>query len=258
MRELLLEIQNVSHNYVDDSTVHAIKDINLDIFKGEFIAVLGPSGCGKSTLLNILAGFLRPTKGKVCMHNEPITGPDKNRGVMFQSNSLYPWLSVEDNIAFGLRMQGYIEKEQKSIAHSLLQEVQLLDFAKAKTFELSGGMKQRVALARVLANKPEVILMDEPLGALDAITRHKMQALIRRLWAEHKNTVFLITHDIDEALSLATKIIVMSESPGRIEKIFDVEYTYQALENPKQRIKIDSKYLEIKEEILDAIESSEK
>ncbi len=257
MSNPLLTMRHLSHQYEDKpSPLHAIRDINLDIQKGDFVAVLGPSGCGKSTWLNILAGFLRPTQGEVLIHGKPITKPNKERGVMFQSSTLYPWLSVAENIEFGLKMSGMEKGKRQEVVRKLITDIDLSDFAQARTYELSGGMKQRVALARVLANNPEVILMDEPLGALDAITRHKMQTLIRKLWKERGATVFLITHDIDEALALANKIVIMSEAPGTIEKVFTVNYTYQALQHSKHRVQIDARYIELKEEILDIIEQS--
>lgn len=251
----LLEIKNLTHTYTDGSSnQHAIANINLNIYKGEFISVLGPSGCGKSTLLSILAGFIKPSEGSALINGKEIIGPDKERGVVFQSNTLYPWLSVRDSVELGLKINGIDKQKRKEISQNLLSEVNLLDYADNYSYELSGGMKQRVAIASVLANNPEVILMDEPFGALDAITRRKMQALIRKLWHEKQSTVFLITHDIDEALSLGTRVLVMSSSPGTIEKIYDVDYTYKALQSSKHRAKPDERYISIKEEILDIID----
>src|SRR5690554_5253644 len=188
------------------------------------------------------------------MQGEPIDGPDWHRGVIFQSPTLYPWMSVKDNVEFGPKMRGLPPAEIKEIRRFFLEQVKLTGFGDKATFELSGGMKQRVALARVLANYPQVILMDEPLGALDALTKVNMQILIRDIWKENNSTIFLITHDIDEALKLATRIVVMSKRPGKIIKEFNVAFTHELFENPKYTIHSDE-YFEIKEEILQIINS---
>lgn len=251
---IIIDIQNVSLTYeTKKKPIIAIKDISLQIKKGDFLCVLGPSGCGKSTLLRIIAGYLKPTSGTCHMQGEPITGPDWHRGVVFQSPTLYPWMSVRKNVEFGPRMKNLSEEDIERIGRHYLEQVDLIDFSDKATFELSGGMKQRVALARVLANEPEVILMDEPFGALDALTRVNMQKLIRDIWMENKNTIFMITHDIDEALSLGTRVLVMSKPPGKILKEFKLDFTYKAKESKYGRVKIDEKYMDIKEEILDMI-----
>ncbi len=251
----LIEFKNISYKYEgQDKTTLALKDINLNINEGEFVCLLGPSGCGKSTMLNILAGFIFPTKGEVLENGQIIPGPSKKRGVVFQSASLYPWYSVRKNIEFGPSLIGMNKEEKDAIVNKLLYSVGLTDFAESKTFELSGGMKQRASLAKVLANDPEILLMDEPFGALDALTRLKMQKLIRKIWNDDNRTVFMITHDIDEAISLATKIVVMSSLPGSIDKIIDVDYTLKALKDKKGRVHIDTRYAELKDEILDLIE----
>lgn len=251
----LLNLKDVNFTYeTSDTPVVALKDINIDINSNEFICVLGPSGCGKSTLLKIIAGYMKPTSGEARLNGKLIEEADEHRGVMFQSPTLYPWLSVRENIEFGPKMLGMDKSIRKDISDSLLKEIEIESFASNSTFELSGGMKQRVALARVLANQPEIILMDEPFGALDALTRLKMHRLVRRIWNERKNTVFLITHDIDEALCLATRIIVMTPSPGTIEKEIDLNFTYEALNDEKGRVNINEDYLKIKEQILDLID----
>jgi taurine transport system ATP-binding protein len=235
--------------------VIALKDINLDIVEGEFICVLGPSGCGKSTLLKILAGFLKPSEGEAKMDNEPITGPDWHKGVVFQSPILYPWLNVEENVAFGLKMRKFPKNEIVELTSKYIELVGLKGAEKHKSYELSGGMKQRASLARVLVNKPRMILMDEPFGSLDALTRRNMQTLIRKIWTKTKNTVFLITHDVDEALALATRIIVMSGSPGRILKEYNIESTYHNKDVNQKKVIYTSEYIKIREEILDIINS---
>ncbi|WP_035618177.1 ABC transporter ATP-binding protein [Lacticigenium naphthae] len=250
----LVKIEDVSMEYGEGSqrTV-ALDKINLTVNKGEFICVLGPSGCGKSTLLEIIAGYQFPTKGKAFFQGKPIKGPDWHKGVVFQSPTLYPWLSVEENVAFGPKMRGLDSKEIKEKTENFLRQIDLSSEGDKNVFDLSGGMKQRVALARVLANEPEMVLMDEPLGALDALTRLNMQGLIRTLWKENKNTVLMITHDVDEALALGTKVVVMSKQPGTILKEINVDYTYTAFQSDTHRIEMDEKYLKTKEEILGLI-----
>ena len=219
--EVVISIQHASLEYNSErGKVLALKDANLDIKRGEFICVLGPSGCGKSTLLNIIAGFHKPTSGCAKMGDEEIDGPNWKRGVVFQTPPLYPWLNIYDNIAFGPRKRKLPKDQIERDVNKYIELVGLKDFKNQKPYELSGGMRQRASLARVLVNQPEMILMDEPLGALDALTRTNMQSLIREIWSKTNNTVFFITHDVDEALSLATRVIVMSARPGRIVKEF--------------------------------------
>jgi taurine transport system ATP-binding protein len=233
--------------------VAALQHINLNITEGEFICVLGPSGCGKSTLLKIIAGFLQPTEGEAKMDNEPINGPDWHRGVVFQSPTLYPWLNVKDNVAFGLKMRKFSKDDIKKLTDKYLELVGLKGFEKHKPYELSGGMKQRVSLARVLVNSPRMILMDEPFGALDALTRQNMQTLIRKIWKKTENTVLLITHDVDEALELATRIIVMSSRPGKILREFNSDFTYHISGINQKNERYTPKYMGMREEILKII-----
>ncbi len=254
--ELLIEISKLGVEYLTNSEpIRAIENINLNIYRGDFICVLGPSGCGKSTLLKVLAGFLQQTEGIFLMNGQVVAGPDWNRGVIFQSASLYPWMSVRKNIEFGPKMKGFSKIESSKIASHYLKQVDLVEFENQATFELSGGMKQRVALARVLANEPEVMLMDEPLGALDALTRIHMQKLIRNIWKENHNTIFMITHDVDEALSLGTRVLVMSKNPGTIIKELDLDFIENAVDSKTGRIHTNEKYLNLKEEILDLIDT---
>ena len=234
-------------------TVTALAQVNLDIQEGEFICVMGPSGCGKSTLLNIISGFMQPTDGQALMNGKPIEGPDWQRGVVFQSPPLYPWLTIKENVNFGLRMRNIPEKEREAITAEYLEIVGLTDFANRKPYELSGGMKQRASLAKVLVNEPGMILMDEPFGALDALTRDKMQALIRRIWMKNQSTVFFITHDVDEALSLATKVIVMSSRPGRIVKVLDTDFTYDMDGANSESARYSKQYMTMRESILNVI-----
>lgn len=254
--ETLIDIQNLNLEYdTKQDTTLALEDINLKIKQGEFVCLLGPSGCGKSTLLKVIAGYIMPTSGVNLMEGQAIEGPDWHRGVVFQSPTLYPWLSVKDNVAFGPKMRGLSSDEIDEVSTHFLEQVELTGFSDKRTFELSGGMKQRVALARVLANYPKMILMDEPLGALDALTRSKMQSLIRRIWRENKSTVLFITHDVDEALALGTRVLVMSKRPGKILKEFDVDFTDIIFNEDSDRIIYSEEFFGLKKEILEIINS---
>lgn len=252
--EILINIENLNLEYESkEDTIFALEDINLQIKKGEFVCLLGPSGCGKSTLLKTIAGYIMPTSGSNTMDGEQIKGPDLNRGVVFQSPTLYPWLNVKDNVAFGPKMRGLSSTEIDEISTHFLEQVELKGFSDKRTFELSGGMKQRVALARVLANYPEMILMDEPLGALDALTRSKMQSLIRNIWRENNSTVLFITHDVDEALALGTRVLVMSKRPGRILEEFNVDFTDKISKEHSDRVIYSEEFFDLKKQILEII-----
>jgi len=193
-----------------------LHNVSIDAAPGEFICLLGPSGCGKSTLLGALAGHLRPAQGTLTLDGEPIVGPDPQRGLVFQHHTLFPWKTVLDNVAYGLKMKGVNRPERDDAARALLVQVGLGGFEKRFPRELSGGMQQRVEIARVLINHPRVLLMDEPFGALDAFTRARMQELLLDLWTRMRTTILFVTHDIDEALFLADRVIVLSPRPGRI------------------------------------------
>ncbi|HMN85411.1 MAG TPA: ATP-binding cassette domain-containing protein [Bauldia sp.] len=198
------------------SDLPALRGIDLAVPAGAFVAVLGPSGSGKTTLLNAFAGFVRPSTGSVRFRGRPIEGPSVERAVVFQRHALLPWLDVTDNIAFPLKLRGIDRRRRRQMVAPLVIRVGLAEFAEHPVWTLSGGMQQRVGLARALAADPAVLLLDEPLGALDAITREDMQGLLLDLWAASGKTLFLITHDIEEALFLATDLIVLSDRPGRI------------------------------------------
>ena len=199
--------------------IKAIDDVTIDIQDNDFVCIVGPSGCGKSTILRMLAGLDFPTKGQIIMDDRNITGPGPDRGMVFQTYTLFPWMSVEDNIKFGLRIKKMPKEEQQEIADRYLEIIGLRKFAKSYPKELSGGMKQRVAIARALANQPEVLLMDEPFGALDPHTKSMMQLLLREIWEKEHPTIVFITHDIDEAVFLADKIYVLSARPGKVQKV---------------------------------------
>jgi NitT/TauT family transport system ATP-binding protein len=202
----------------------AVQDISLSIAPGEFVCVLGPSGCGKSTLLGGLAGHWQPSGGSIRVDGQDVTGPHPDRGLVFQQHTLFPWKRVLDNVAFGLKMKGVGRREREARARDMLALVGLQDFASRYPVQLSGGMQQRVEIARVLINQPRVMLMDEPFGALDAQTRLRMQELLLDVWSRVGTTIVFITHDIDEALFLADRIVVMSPRPGRIIDEFSVDF----------------------------------
>lgn len=202
--------------------VQAIEDVSIDIQDNDFVCIVGPSGCGKSTLLRMLGGLEFPTSGKIIIDDHLVTGPGVDRGMVFQTYTLFPWMSVENNIKFGLKLKKMPKEQQQKIADRYLDIIGLTKFRNAYPKELSGGMKQRVAIARALANQPEVLLMDEPFGALDPHTKSMMQLLMREIWETDHPTVVFITHDIEEAVFLANKIYVMSAGPGKILKKVDV------------------------------------
>ena len=203
--------------------VHALDNVTVEIEDGHFACIVGASGCGKSTLLNIMAGLVRPTSGTIAVGDRAVTGPGADRGMVFQSYTLFPWLRVRENIEFGPSLNGVAAGERRRIADSLLEEMGLAEFARAYPRELSGGMKQRVAIARALANNPDVLLMDEPFGALDALTRAGAQRFLTQIWEQHRRTIAFVTHDIDEAIYLGDTVYVMSPRPGRVKEIVQVD-----------------------------------
>ena len=223
----------------------ALNGVDLDIYENEFICVVGPSGCGKSTLLNIIAGLLEPTSGAVYLDGKKVEGTGTERGVVFQQYALFPWLTVLKNVMFGLKLQGMPDDQAKEMAMTYIKMVALHGFVDAYPKELSGGMKQRVAIARAYAVQPEVLLMDEPFGALDAQTRTQLQAELTKTWQEEEKTCFFITHDVEEAIILATKVIVMSARPGRIKTIIDINLPYPRT----QDLKMQKEFLDLKAQI---------
>jgi NitT/TauT family transport system ATP-binding protein len=202
--------------------VEAVSDVSITVAPGEFVSLIGPSGCGKSTLLNIVAGFVEPTSGVVSVDGVPVVGPSANRGVVFQQYSLFPWLTVRENVEFGLRMQGMGRGQRETSARTLLGLAGLLAFENHFPDQLSGGMKQRVGIVRALATSPQVLLMDEPFGALDAQTRVVMQEILTNMWQQFRISVLFITHDIEESIFLSDRIFVMTARPGRIKARIDV------------------------------------
>jgi NitT/TauT family transport system ATP-binding protein len=213
----ILSVREVTKRFAfNGQDVTALAGANLTLHKGEFVCLIGPSGCGKSTLLRMVAGFETPSAGELRMWDKPVGGPGPNRGMVFQDYGLFPWLTVRQNIGFGPAARGLGKAEVARITDRFLQMVGLARFADAHPHQLSGGMKQRVAIARVLANDAEIVLMDEPFGALDAMTRENLQAELLEIWAATQLTVIFVTHAIEEAILLADRIVVMSAGPGRI------------------------------------------
>ena len=237
----------------DGGQVEALADVTFTLEPGRLLTLLGPSGCGKTTLLNIAAGFLAPTSGEVRLGDERITGPGQERGMVFQQGALFEWLTVNDNVGFGARMNGRSRPASREAVQDLLQTVGLAGFGDKAVYELSGGMQQRVALARCLANDPEIILMDEPLGALDALTREKMQGLVLNLWNKTGKTIILVTHSVEEALYLGDQLFVMAPRPGRIERAYDLPFAQQALGLDPRDIKTSAEFISTREEILGMI-----
>ena len=231
----MIAIQGVSQTFKTAGRKDhlAISDINLEIADGAFVSILGPSGCGKSTLLYIVGGFVAPTAGTVKVRDKAITGPGPDRGPVFQEFALFPWKTVLGNVIYGLRQQGVPRAEAEERGHQLLAMVGLKGYEAFYPKELSGGMKQRVAIARTLAYNPAVLLMDEPFGALDAHTRTRLQNDLLDIWERDRKTVLFVTHAVDEAVYLSDKVIVMSRSPGRIKKVIDID-----LPRPRRRAEL--------------------
>ena len=250
-----LSIENLSMRFElpGGGAVQALEDVSLSLAKGELMSVLGPSGCGKTTLLNIVAGFLAPTGGKLTLNGHNIEGPNAERGMVFQQGALFEWMSVRENVGFGPAMKGMPNGEKKGIVDHLLDVVGLQDFKEKAVYELSGGMQQRVALARCLANDPDVILMDEPLGALDALTREKMQSLVLKLWKETGKTIILITHSVEEALLLGERLIVMAPRPGRIHREYRLPFAELGVDADLREVKKHPEFSTRREEILSMI-----
>ncbi len=253
MSGLIIDNISMTFELPDGGSVEALKNINLEIGKGELMSVLGPSGCGKTTLLNILAGFLAPTEGETRLGDKRVTGPDPQRGMVFQKGALFEWMNVSDNIGFGQKMRGVPKAEIDRTVEELLGIVGLHDFGRKMVYELSGGMQQRVALARCLANDPDVVLMDEPLGALDALTREKMQALVLKLWKETGKTIILITHSVEEALLLGERLLVMAPRPGRVHKEYRLPFAELGVASDLREVKKHPEFAEKREEILNMI-----
>lgn len=242
-RNVKVKIENINKIYDSrNGQVIALQDINMDIMENEFITVVGPSGCGKSTLLNIIAGLVEPSSGAIYCDGKEVRGTGIERGVVFQQYALFPWLTVKGNVEFGLKIQGVDKKKAEEIALKYIDMVDLSDFVNHYPKELSGGMKQRVAIARAYAVNPSILLMDEPFGALDAQTRTQLQEELLHTWEKEQKTCFFITHDVDEAIILGQKVVIMSARPGEISEVVDVNIPYPRT----QETKMTTEFLEIK------------
>ena len=247
MESSSLLIRDVSKSFraTDGTTTHALDRLSLSVAAGEMVALIGPSGCGKSTLLRLIAGLERPTSGTLQIGSTPIEAPGAERGLMFQDPNLFPWKSVRRNIETGLQARGVLRRQGREV-DEFLRLVGLEAFADALPHQLSGGMAQRVALARALINHPRVLLLDEPLGALDQFTRMRMQDEVLRLWHDRGTTMVLVTHDIDEAIYMSDRVVILTPHPGRIDRTIDV-----TLEHPRHRN--DARFLELRSEILEIL-----
>ncbi|MBS7544469.1 ABC transporter ATP-binding protein [Ancylobacter oerskovii] len=248
-----LRIEDVRLEYTtrQGKTVLAIDDISLDVPDNQFAVIVGPSGCGKSSLLYLVAGLNEPTSGRILLGNEEVDGPGPDRGMVFQSYTLFPWLTVRENVEFGLKRRKVPAAERDEIVNRYLNETGLAAFHDAYPKQLSGGMMQRVAIARALANDPKILLMDEPFGALDSQTRNSMQKLLLRVWEQHKKTVLFVTHDIDEAILLADRIYVMTARPGRLKEEVVVDI-------PRPRaldMVMDPEFIAVKRHILELLKN---
>ena len=241
--DVIVKIDHVEKIYQGRSgEVVALNGVDREIRENEFVCVVGPSGCGKSTLLNIIAGLERPTSGRVCVKGKEVVNPGSERGVIFQQYALFPWLTVKKNVKFGLKLRGVKEPELSVIADKYIRLVGLEEFGDSYPKELSGGMKQRVAIARAYAVNPEILLMDEPFGALDAQTRTQLQTELLETWEKEKKTCFFITHDVEEAIILAQRVVIMSARPGRVKEIVPVNIPYPRT----QETKMTKEFLDLK------------
>ncbi|MER5421300.1 ABC transporter ATP-binding protein [Streptosporangium roseum] len=241
-----IEFRDVSHSFaLGGGEFAALDRVSLDIADGEFVTVVGPSGCGKSTLMNVAAGLLEPDAGQVVVDGEPVHGPSPQRGVIFQQYALFPWMSVRKNVEFGLKIAGVGAAERRRRAERFIDMVGLTDFADALPKTLSGGMKQRCAIARAYAVDPTILLMDEPFGALDALTRVQLQDRLLDTWSRERRTVLFITHDVDEAVYLANRVIVMAARPGRVHRVIDVDLPYPRTEE----IRLSPEFAELRREV---------
>ena len=247
-KKVTLQLENVSKSFAKietDEVTHALTSVTTSMESGEFISMVGPSGCGKSTMLRLVAGLIKPTTGKLTVNGEEIGEPGPDRGMMFQKATLFPWLTVYDNIAFSLRMQGKLKGNEDKV-EKMIEIIGLQNFRQDYPGQLSGGMAQRVALVRCLINEPEILLLDEPLGALDAFTRMNMQDEILKIWQEKQQLAIMVTHDVDEAIYMGTRVLVMDAHPGRV--IADI-----TIDLPFPRDRSSREFVEYRNDILNKL-----
>lgn len=257
-----LSVRNISLTYpglYSDQAVTALKGVDLTINSGDFVVALGASGCGKTTLLNLMAGFMAPSAGDISLGNNRINGPGADRGVVFQKHALLPWLNVIENTEFGLKLRGVDKAKRRELATNNLALVGLQDFHRHMIYHLSGGMQQRVGIARALTCDPAMLLMDEPMAALDALTRETIQELLLKVWQLTNKMFFFITHSVEEALFLGSRLIVMSPRPGRITHTYDLNFNRRFLaEGNARAIKSSPEFIKIREEVLGIIYGDER
>ena len=246
-----IQLKNISKTFGNHT---ALSGLDLDIADGEFVALVGPSGCGKSTILNLMAGYIKPTRGQVLMMGKPVEGPGPDRMVVHQSSSaLLPWLSVADNVGLGLRAKGVPKAKRKEIVRNYLDLVSLGGFGDHPIYHISGGMQQRVALARALATEAPVVLLDEPLGAIDALQREVMQDLLLDIWNRTRRTFVLVTHSVEEAVYLSTDIVVMSARPGRVLRRSSVSFGAQAVAEGSSKVKAEQPFVTAQSELMNQL-----
>ncbi|MBI5765697.1 ABC transporter ATP-binding protein [Candidatus Falkowbacteria bacterium] len=248
----MLQVKNLSKTYDNNGKeTEVIKNLSFEIGEKQFIALVGPSGCGKTTILKIIAGLLEATSGEVFLDNKIIYEPGQDRGMVFQNFTLFPWLTVRNNIGFGLDVRNINHKEKDKIIEHYLRITDLIDFADFYPKSLSGGMQQRVAIARTLANDPKILLMDEPFGSLDSQTRSAMQEFLTKLWESEQKTILFVTHDVEEAIFLADKVILLTTRPARIKKEYSIDFQRPRLHN----LKFSEEFFKLEREITRDLES---
>jgi ABC-type nitrate/sulfonate/bicarbonate transport system ATPase subunit len=250
-RQAKIEVSRLSHAFLyRRRPMVVLRDIDLSIYDGEIVSIVGPSGCGKTTLLNLVAGFVKPMRGAITVGGHALRGPGPDRGVVFQDYALFRWLSVRKNVEFGLKMRGVPARRRRELADFYVKLVGLSKFSDRYPYELSGGMKQRVAIARVFANESDILLMDEPFASLDAQTREIMQEELLQLWSKTGKTILFITHSVDEAIFISTRVVVMTARPGRIKKIIDIVLPADRF---NYHVRISPEFIAVKSTVLDLV-----
>ena len=244
-KKISLKLEHISQSFITNNKVFdAAVDVSLEVYESEFLVILGPGRCGKTTLLNMIAGLEKPVDGQILLDGEELKGSDERIGMVFQKRALMPWKTVMENVEFGLKIKGMDKTERRKIAQKYIDLVGLMGFEKAYPDQLSGGMKQRVSIARAYSNDPHILLMDEPFGALDAQTRYAMEEELQRIWQTEKRTVIFVTNNIEEALYLADRIVLLTECPAHVKAVYEVNL-------PRPRDTVDPEFLRLRKEISD-------